>query len=508
MEQLKVLDCTLRDGGYYTNWDFDDVLVEHYLEAVNHLPIDYVEVGYRSKEIGGYFGPYFYTSTRLIKSIAAKLKTAQLALMIDVKNTSVEDIPVLFQDIVEECQLVRMAVAPDKLQQALPISAKLKDMGFKTAINLMYMSKVEVSDQLLQELAEASDLYDYIYLVDSYGGMSPDEVSSKFKKCEKLNVLGFHGHNNLELALANTMAAINSGVGIVDATITGMGRGAGNLKTELLLTYLQSKSQLDANLNKLSEVVKRFDSLRKEYGWGTNLPYMLSGAYNLPQKDVMEWLSTNRYTVNTIVHSLLNESDQASYPELQNDQIDQKEALYIIGGGPSVSKVKEDLIEHLAGNDKALIYHSSSRYANDLKQYSSRSLIGLAGSEADKLTERIGKEKVKEYHYLLSASPREMQTDIPVEIAELVRELPNSCSEFGDSPIGIGFDLARLMGLKKVYLLGFDGYDQPTNEKLNLMNENQTAMDQFVQLGGEIIALTKTNYSGVIQKSVYSKFPK
>ena len=103
----------------------------------------------------------------------------------------------------------------------------------------------------------------------------------------KTNVkLGFHGHNNLEMALANTLTAIDEGIDIVDATITGMGRGAGNLKTELLLTVLNAKGVLDFPYNELSKTVDDFTELQSHYEWGTNLPYMVSGANSLPQKQV------------------------------------------------------------------------------------------------------------------------------------------------------------------------------------------------------------------------------
>src|SRR5690606_31594235 len=124
----------------------------------------------------------------------------------------------------------------------------------------------------------------------------------------KTNVpLGFHGHNNLEMALINSLKALECGCKIIDATITGMGRGAGNLRTELLLTYLNSKNLINVNYGKLSGVVDAFESLKHHYKWGTNLPYMFSGAFSLPQKQVMEWVGMNRYPISNILNALNNQ---------------------------------------------------------------------------------------------------------------------------------------------------------------------------------------------------------
>src|SRR5690606_15324869 len=135
----------------------------------------------------------------------------------------------------------------------------------------------------------------------------------------KTNVpLGFHGHNNLELGLINTLTAIENGVDIVDATITGMGRGAGNLKTELLLTALNANKNLPVDFNALSEVVDRFQELQLHYGWGTNLPYMVSGSNSLPQKDVMDWVSNGTISFNSIIRALQNQkagiTDNEKFP--------------------------------------------------------------------------------------------------------------------------------------------------------------------------------------------------
>ena len=100
--------------------------------------------------------------------------------------------------------------------------------------------------------------------------------------------LGFHGHNNLEMAFTNARMAIDYGADLIDCTITGMGRGAGNLKTELMLTYLKATNNLQFNLLALNTLINEFKVLQSQYKWGTSLPYMVCGAYSLPQTEVMD----------------------------------------------------------------------------------------------------------------------------------------------------------------------------------------------------------------------------
>ena len=205
--------------------------------------------------------------------------------------------------------MIRIAVNPENLNRALLLATKIKEYGFEIGFNIMYMSLWKNKPDFLEELSLLNDKIDYLYMVDSYGSTYPSEVIDIIKILKKrTNVpLGFHGHNNIELGLINTLTAIENGVDIVDSTITGMGRGAGNLKTELLLTVLNSKGVLDFDYNHLSNVVDVFADIQSQYLWGTNLPYMVSGANSSPQKQVMELVTKRAYSFNSIIRTLQNQ---------------------------------------------------------------------------------------------------------------------------------------------------------------------------------------------------------
>ena len=318
MTNIKLFDCTFRDGGYYTNWDFHDDLVDAYIAVMNKLPIDYIELGYRNKPQAEYLGKFAYTPEtvlRRIKSISDK----QLVLMINDKDTEPQDIPIILKPICGLADMIRIACSPNKILHALNLSEEIKKLGLKVSLNVMYMSTWLNNPNFLSNFKHLDGLVDILCMVDSYGGIFPDNLAKivAVVKEKTFCPLGFHGHNNLQMSLINAVTAISCDVEYIDSTISGMGRGAGNLSTELLLTYL-SKNGLDVDLNVVGEVVSLFDPLLKKHQWGTNLPYMISGMYSIPQKDVMNWVSNRTYSFNSIIRALdnkrTNKKDNAKYP--------------------------------------------------------------------------------------------------------------------------------------------------------------------------------------------------
>ena len=154
-----------------------------------------------------------------------------MAVLVDVKSIDSNSIRELLHPIRGSVGLIRFAAKPTDLKRAYEISMVAKEMGFKVALNVMYFSDWWSNEDVLAQLSEFGHQMDFVYLVDSYGAAYPSQVKAAVSALAEHGVrVGFHGHNNLELALANTLEAIEAGAVIVDSTVTGMGRGAGNLK--------------------------------------------------------------------------------------------------------------------------------------------------------------------------------------------------------------------------------------------------------------------------------------
>ena len=509
---FKVLDCTLRDGGYYTNWDFDNRLVHSYIESFNNLPADYLEIGYRSTPMSRYLGEYFYCPIPLVASIKS-LSNKKIAIILNEKDVQVQDLKSLLSPCKGLIDMVRIAIDPKNIGRALILAQAIKKFGFEVCFNVMYMSTWRDDKQFLKQVKEIEGITDYFYMVDSFGGVYPEDVKETFDIIRsQTNVpIGFHGHNNLELALINTIMAIECGASIVDATITGMGRGAGNLSTELLFTALNAKMNLKVDFNSLSNIVREFKNLQLKYEWGTNLPYMVSGANSLPQKEVMDWVGKNRYSYDSIINALQNrkdnKTDNLKLP-LFSESMQIKESI-IVGGGKTVLKSISTIMDFLKARPSSALILSSSRFIQEFKDVKNPKFVCLVGNEGVRLNKLLDSVESFEGSFILPPFPREMGTFLPPNIAERSFELKtiDIVDKHWDSPLSISLQVARLLSSSSVKLVGFDGYDiSVKNLQFELAQENQYIFDNIGDSFDHIEILTPTSYKNINQGSIYSYF--
>ena len=511
---MKILDCTLRDGGYYTNWDFDKKLVQTYIEAFNELPVEYLEIGYRSIPLEGYLGEYFYLPLYVLQQI--KLQTnKKLVVIFNEKDIRANDVHELLTPCVGFVDMVRIAIDPKNIQRAIILAKEIKKLGFQVGFNVMYMSAWKEQKDFLEFLPEVKGVADYFYMVDSYGGVYPEDVKEIYNLVKSyVDVpIGFHGHNNLELALINTLTAIECGAEMVDATVMGMGRGAGNLKIELLLTALNAKGKLKFDFNSLSKVVDAFEMLHKKYEWGTNLPYMFSGAHSLPQKEVMDWVGKRYYSFNSIIRALDNQSkgkvDNDQLPFLNLDSGIRQGKVLIVGGGPSVTLHKEAIIAFLAKEPDMIVIHASAKNAMSYKSLENRQIFCLVGNEGHRMEEVFSGALPDTAISVLPPFPRKMGTYIPSNLMNRSFELEkvNFCNRFQDSHTAIALQTALEVGASVVYIIGYDGYDsaEVKTKEHELFIENEFLFSAFKATGINLISLTNTKYEEVSVNSIFSK---
>lgn len=512
----KILDCTLRDGGYYTQWDFDKNLVKTYFDSFNHLPVDYLEIGYRSNPMKKYLGEYFYSPPHVLE-YCKESSDKKLVIILDEKDVRPEDVPNLLGPCRGYIDMVRMAIAPLNFGRALKLAAEVKKLGFEIGFNVMYMSNWKEFPNFLKQINEVTGLVDYFYMVDSYGGVYPEDVRQTYQLVRDQTdvAIGFHGHNNLQLGLINTLTAIECGASIVDATVTGMGRGAGNLRTELLLTALNSKDILidDLDFNALSKVVDPFTSMQASYGWGSNLPYMVSGAHSLPQKEVMEWVTKRYYSLNSIIRALTNQSkglkDNKELKKLDFSDVKKHDSVILIGGGPTAVKHSIAIKEFLIKNPEIAVVHASSKNAKSFEEISNEQVFCLVGNEGHRLEEVFDFKNKISGKCILPPYPRKMGTYIPIALEDCSYELASVdfTERFEDSHTAIALQTAFELGASKIYFTGYDGYSGETidQKEQELFLENEYLFSQFqVKYHIPLISITSSLYEGLKQDSVYS----
>lgn len=505
---IKLLDCTLRDGGYYTNWNFDDDVVDDYISAMNKLPIDYIELGYRNNPHSEYLGKFAYTPKSVLSHIK-KLSDKRLVLMINDKDTEPKDVPTLLQPICDLVDMIRIATAPEKILHALKLAEEIKKLGLKVSLNVMYMSTWLKNPDFMSNLKYLDGVVDLLCMVDSFGGIFPDDLK-KIVSVVKENTsctLGFHGHNNLQMGLINAVTAVECGVDCIDSTISGMGRGAGNLSTELLLTYL-SENGLDVNLNVVGEVVSLFNPLLEKYQWGTNLPYMISGAYSIPQKDVMSWVSNRAYSFNSIVRALdnkrTNKKDNAKFPLfVANENV---KNVLIIGGGTSVKEHLNAIKEYIKKYNSVLIF-ATCRWVSHFQDCDNEKYYVLVGNEAKRMKQNISKETFVG-KCILSSYPRLMGTEVPDFAMDKTFEIDKVTftDKYLDSCTTVSLQIALMLSAQEINIIGYDGYlgGVLSEKEAKLTMENRTIITDFVKnTNKDIVSLSETLYNELTVKSIY-----
>lgn len=508
---MKILDCTLRDGGYYTNWDFSAKLVDEYILAMNALPVDYLEVGYRNNPSSEYLGKFGYSPVSELEHIRS-ISSKKIAIMLNEKNTTQADLDKLLKPIQNSVDMVRLAVDPKNFDRAVKLAEAVKNMGFEVGFNTMYMSKWSKEyDGFLQKLSRINSIADLFCMVDSFGGVTPEIVAEIYHEVKSVTTcpIGFHGHNNLQMGLINTITAKKLGVDFVDATVMGMGRGAGNLNIELLLTYLNSHEQLDVDFNVLGNLISSFSSLMEQYRWGTNLPYMLAGANNIPQKEVMDWVTNRVYSFNSVVRALdnrkNNEIDNAKFPVMKWERPFEK--VIVVGGGCNVIEHESAIKEYVKKHQNTALVFATARHARNYLDVNVPKFYCLVGNEGQRLTANVGGIDFTEI-CVLPPYPRTMGTEVPDYARDRTYELPaiDFTDEYKDSVTTLALQLSLMLTDGPVYVVGYDGYPGTSlSEKERcLTNENKYLFETFVKKAGRsLISLTPTLYKELVVESIY-----
>ena len=244
---IKILDATLRDGGLVNSFRFSDEFVKDLYNANIKAGVDYMEFGYKaSKDIFKKedFGKWKFCEEEDIRAIVGDNDTdLKIAVMSDVGRTDYK------RDIIDRkdsvIDMIRTATYIHQIPTAIEMIEDAKAKGYETTVNIMAISKVNEEDlNNGHELLGKSGV-DCIYLVDSFGAFYPEQIKKLADKYLNIGAkynktIGIHAHNNQQLAFANTIEALTNGVSLLDATVSGMGRGAGNCFMESLLVFLKN----------------------------------------------------------------------------------------------------------------------------------------------------------------------------------------------------------------------------------------------------------------------------
>jgi len=283
--EIKILDCTIRDGGLMNNWQFSDEFVKDVYNACVEAGVDYMEIGYKSseksysrKEVGSW---KFCDDKDLQRIVGENNTNLKLSAMADIGRIEPDDIPPKSESLLD---MIRVACYVHQVDKAIWLAEHCMDKGYEVTINLMAVSTVMMRD-LEEALTDVSkSKVPIFYLVDSFGSMYCEQVEALVKKYQQFlpdKTIGVHMHNNMQLAFSNTVTGIIHNCNMLDATLLGIGRGAGNCPLEVLMSFLKNPK---FKLRPIFDVIQRqLIPLQKEIDWGyprSAMKWMASEAKN------------------------------------------------------------------------------------------------------------------------------------------------------------------------------------------------------------------------------------
>ena len=295
--ELKVLDCTVRDGGLINAHQFSDEFVRAVYDTCIKAGVDTMEIGYKNSERlfpKDSFGPWRHCDEQDMRRVVGDHDAAStgltLAAMADAGKSDWKTAIGPAKDSV--LGMIRVAFYAHQVSEAVDMIQHASEQGYETMANLMAVSNITEEEIATVLEAIAPSPASTMVIVDSFGHLYREQIDRLYRKYADAmkgtgKEIGIHAHNNMQLAFANTIEAIVLGSNRADATMAGLGRGAGNCPMELLLGFLRNPK---FNLRPVIELLQKFmPEIRKTVEWGPLIPYNITGQLNLHPRSAMEF---------------------------------------------------------------------------------------------------------------------------------------------------------------------------------------------------------------------------
>lgn len=532
--EVVILDCTLRDGGYYNQWDFDEGLVNEYLAAVEQAGIKFVEIGFRFTAKDTFFGPYAYSTDDFLRSLVIP-DSLCIGVMLNAKDL------VSYEGGITKCidslfvpasqspvKFVRIAAHLAEVDGCHEAVSRLDELGYHVGLNLMQANLY--STDVLSNFAAKINAWGKVfvlYFADSLGNMNSVDVQRLIASFSKYwdGAIGIHAHNNMGRAINNTTTALEAGARWLDATILGMGRGAGNAASEILLLEMLARGEAKYSPQKLLHIVEEnFSPLKQRYAWGENFFYYMAGLHKVHPTYVQEMLSNDRYQTTDVVNVIasLDEENANSFSNTSLQSVIDVNYKNWKGSWDATDWVKNKTVLILAGGQQLF------RHQTAILQYIKRqspvvlSLNLIAGFSTDVIHYFVAchptQIRAQAIQYQLLAKPLILPFDtLTGEERAVLKE--NKIYDYGMSvesgaliannngctvpyPLAIAYALSVICqgGADKIIFCGFDGYDSSDPRQSQTNEVFRHIEHAFPTI--PLIAATPSSY-GLIQQSIY-----
>lgn len=520
MNKVHILDCTLRDGGYCNEWRFGFKNATKIVAGLVAANVEIIECGFITNKVEYHPEITRFTSVEQIRAVIPENRDGKIFVaMVNYGEYNIEDIPPYDGSSIDG---IRVAFNKKNLAGALELCRQIKSKGYHVFIQAM-VSLSYSDDEFLSMIRAVNELEPYaFYIVDSFGMMKGKDLTRLFYMVEhnlKENIwIGFHSHNNLQLAYSNaqrlTTIQTNRNL-IIDASVMGMGRGAGNLNTELFIEYLNDTAEGKYNVKPLLTII---DEILNEFyqrtPWGYSLPNYLSAAHNAHPNYAGYLDDKKTLTIEAMdeIFDMMDEEKRLSY---DREYIEELYFRYMARERVQ-DEHKTEFGDRLKGKKILLIApgKSSADEKEKIRTFAESDYVVSISVNFDYPgTDYIFLSNLRRFREL-DANKRAkciVTSNIPADNVYLqtqYRDLLTSEEAVKDNAGLMAIKFLMGYGVKEFYLAGFDGYSYDVKENyydthmeiiirravLNAMNEGMIKVLSDYAQDVDIVFLTKTKY--------------
>lgn len=507
MKNIEILDCTLRDGGYVNKNNFGANNIKKLIEHLNEANINIIECGYVYDNLNYDINKTEYLSGKQVESFITK--DNNYTLMLSGMKYNIDNLPEKDSEIVDT---IRLPFHKKDIDKAIEYSKKITEKGYKLYLQPQVIMTY-TDEEIISMIKKINELdIECVAIVDTFGQMTPKEVKEKtllFDKYLRKNIkIGLHLHNNLQTAFANAMIFLDiiseDRDVVIDTSLLGMGRGAGNLPTELLANYLNSRYGKDYKLEPLLEASDNIISkIKEEHDWGYSLPYYLSAINGIHPSYIILFLE--RKTLNSVdINNLINMIPEDKKVEFDREYAEELYRIYndkdiddstskrklerlvsgkkvvLLGPGKSIIDYK-DKIEDILGEDDifSIAINGNDIFYTDASFYSNK--------------KRHSEQCKKDNLTLLTSN---IKTE--AEEDELIFDYNKSLSRIhhtSDNALLIMLNILKDMNAEEIILVGFDGFSKDAHNNFYSYDKMYTLTEKFMQELNELITSNIKEYS-------------
>lgn len=512
-----LLDCTLRDGAYLIDKKFGDNNIHGIIEGLLKAKIDCIEIGFFQNDGFGEGKTVFKNSKDAKRFIPDEKDGAMFTVLADCSRYSVSNL--------DECDgtsidAVRECFFKNERFQAIENCKVIKEKGYKCfvqPVDILGYTDIE----LIEFIQKINEIEPYcLSIVDTFGSMYQDDLHRVFEIINHNLIptckVGFHSHNNMQMSNALSQEFIRMTYGIrevvVDGTVSGMGRGAGNTPTELIAQYMVSRRGYNYDIDAILDVIDDYmDNIKSRCTWGYSTPYFIAGCYSAHVNNIAYLTQKNsirskdiRYILNKIGsiprkrydYDLLEKTYIEYLSSDIDDSIDMKKLkecfdnrnILLLVPGRSVTEDVETIQNYIKKNDPVVI--GINFVHNNIKA----DYIYMSNSR--RYSYWKNKEEFKECKKIIASNLKQISDDSK-EIIVSFNKLIKCGFEYVDNSTLLVLRLLDMFDVKNIAIAGFDGYDFESKQNyalpdLELSNVRENPMQLNEQIANMLVDYFKT----------------